>query len=234
MKSGEPRLTVKQKRICTIAGIAGLLAFAAWIGWAIGRPMLRFVSEPELFRKWVDSHGIWGRAAFIGMMIFQVVFAVIPGEPLEIGAGYAFGAIEGTLLCVIGLTLGGIIVFVLVRTLGIRVVEVFFSVEKIRSLKFLQNSKKLNTLTFILFFLPGTPKDLLSYFVGLTDMKISVWIFITSVARLPSVITSTLGGSALGSKRYAVALVVFAITLAVSGAGLLIYRTVTKHHEKNK
>ncbi len=217
-----------------MAGLLVLLAFSAWVGFAIGRPMVRFVSEPELFRNWVDSHGIWGRIAFVGMVIFQVVFAVIPGEPLEIGAGYAFGAWEGTLLCLVGLTVGGLIVFALVRTLGIRVVEVFFSIEKIRSLKFLQNSRRLNTVTFILFFLPGTPKDLLSYFVGLTDIKLSVWMFITSIARLPSVVTSTLGGNALGDERYIVALVVFAITLIISGGGLLIYRMISRHHEKNK
>ena len=234
MKNSEPRLSIRQKRICTVAGLFVLLVFTAWIGWFIGRPMVRFVSEPELFRNWVDSHGIWGRIAFVGMVIFQVVFAVIPGEPLEIGAGYAFGAIEGTFLCIVGLTVGGLIVFALVRTLGIRVVEVFFSIEKIRSLKFLQNSRRLNTVTFIVFFLPGTPKDLLSYFVGLTDIKVSVWIFITSVARLPSVVTSTLGGNALGDERYVSAMVVFAATLVVSGIGMLAYRVIARHHDKNK
>lgn len=234
MKNSEPRLSIRQKRICTVAGLFVLLVFTAWIGWFIGRPMVRFVSEPELFRNWVDSHGIWGRIAFVGMVIFQVVFAVIPGEPLEIGAGYAFGAIEGTFLCIVGLTVGGLIVFALVRTLGIRVVEVFFSIEKIRSLKFLQNSRRLNTVTFIVFFLPGTPKDLLSYFVGLTDIKLSVWIFITSVARLPSVVTSTLGGNALGDERYVSAIVVFAATLVVSSIGMFVYKVIARHHDKNK
>ena len=232
MKNGEHHLTLRQKRICTVFGLAVFLVFTAVIGWYIGRPMVRFVSEPEQFRVWVDSHGIWGRVAFVGMVIFQVVFAVIPGEPLEIGAGYAFGAAEGTFLCLLGLTVGGMIVFGLVRTLGIRLVEIFFSIEKIRSLKFLQNSRRLNILTFIVFFLPGTPKDLLAYFVGLTDMKLSVWFFIASVARLPSVITSTLGGNALGNERYGIAVLVFTITLAVSGIGALIYKCISKGHTK--
>lgn len=64
--------------------------------------MLKFVSEPEKFRAWVDGHGIYGRLAFIGMMVLQVFIAIIPGEPLEIGAGYAFGMWEGTLLCMAG------------------------------------------------------------------------------------------------------------------------------------
>lgn len=197
--------------------------------------MIRFVSEPEAFREWVDSHGWFGRLAFLGMMIFQVVIAIIPGEPLELGAGYAFGAVEGTLLCIAGTTLGGIIVFLLVKTLGIRLVEGFFPIEKIRSLRFLNDPKKRNILTFIVFFIPGTPKDLLCYFVGLTDMKLPTWILISAVARIPSIITSTVSGSALGSQRYLVAVVVFTVTLAVSAIGLLIYQKIIlprEHSEK--
>lgn len=120
----------RQKKIWGIAAIIGLVAFMGLLCWLVGRPMLRFVSEPEMFRQWVDGHGIWGRIAFIGMMIFQIIVAVIPGEPLEIGAGYAFGAVEGTILCLIGAVLGGAIVVILVRRYGVKLVEVFFSREK--------------------------------------------------------------------------------------------------------
>lgn len=232
MKRSEPRLTLKQKRIFTLIITAAALIFTGLVGWFVGRPMLTFVSEPEKFRAWVDERGLWGRIAFVLMTIFQVVIAVIPGEPLEIGAGYAFGAVEGTVLCMIGLTIGGIIVFLLVRTVGIRMLELFFPIERIRSLKFLQNSRRVHFLTFLIFFLPGTPKDLVAYFVGLTEIKLSSWIFIASVARLPSVITSTLGGNALGRESYKAAAIVFAITLAVSGIGWMIYHFISKTHNE--
>lgn len=233
MQEKEKRLTLRQKRIISVILTVLFLLFMGAVCWFIGRPMIRFVSEPEQFRDWVDSKGVWGRLIFIGMVVFQTVIAIIPGEPLEIGAGYAFGAFEGTLLCVAGFTLGSLIIFALVRTLGIRFVEVFFPIERIRSLKFLQNSKRLNIITFIVFFIPGTPKDLIAYFVGLTDIKLSVWMFIASVARLPSIVTSTIGGNALGGEKYITAAIVFAAALVVSGIGLLVYRAISKHHEKN-
>ena len=99
----------------------------------IGPPMLRFFDDPQAFRAWVDSHGIWGRVAFVGMVALQVVIALIPGEPLEIGAGYAFGAVEGTLLCLAGTTLGSLLVFGFVRKLGMKAVEPFFSREEIEN-----------------------------------------------------------------------------------------------------
>lgn len=186
--------------------------------------MINFVSEPENFRVWVDSHGFLGKLAFIGMVFFQVVIALVPGEPLEIGAGYAFGAVEGTILSVIGTVLGSITVFLLVRRFGVKLCEVFFSREKILSLRILKNKKRRDILAFLLFFLPGTPKDLVTYFLGLTDVKFSYVLFLSSIARLPSIITSTLGGNALGVQKYATALIVFGITLLVSGIGVLIYR----------
>lgn len=235
IQNDEKRLSPKQKKILSVCAIILLLAFAAAVTWFIGRPMVSLVSEPEQFREWVKSNGLWSWLIFIGMMIFQVIIALVPGEPLEIGAGYAFGAVEGTVLCVVGVTLGSLIVFGLVRKFGIRLIEVFFDFEKIKKLKFLQNEKRLSLITFIVFFLPGTPKDLLTYFVGLTNISISKFILIISAARLPSIITSTVGGSALGVKEYEFAVIVFAATIVLSLLGLLIYNKICgRKAKKNK
>ena len=228
LKIKREELTEKQRKIIAALVFILFILFCGVVTWFIGRPMIEFVSEPEKFRDWVDSKGIFGEITFVAMMVFQVVIALVPGEPLEIGAGYAFGAVEGTLLCVLGITLGSALVFIMVKRFGIRLVEVFFSREKIMSLKFLQNEKKRALLTFTVFFLPGTPKDLLTYFVGLTDTKLSHFLLLASVARLPSVITSTVGGSALGVESYALAIVVFSATLVFSGMGVLIYRFIQK------
>ena len=224
-------LSEKQKKIIASAVFILFLIFCGVVGWFIGRPMIEFVSSPEAFRIWVKSHGIWGEIAFIGMTVFQVVIALVPGEPLEIGAGYAFGAIKGTILCVIGIALGSFIVFTLVKRFGIRLVEVFFSLEKIRSLKILQKSKKRDLLMFLVFFLPGTPKDLITYFAGLTDVKISNFVLLVTFARLPSIITSTIGGSALGVEKYKTAIIVFASTVLISGIGWVVYNFIIKEQK---
>lgn len=231
-QSEERHLTVKQKKIISVLVLVLFLGFSALVAYFIGKPMISLVSEPEKFRAWVESRGNWGRLIFIGMMVFQVLIALVPGEPLEIGAGYAFGAAEGTILCVIGVTVGSIMVFGLVRRFGMRLVEVFFDTGKIKKLKFLQNEKRLDLITFLVFFLPGTPKDLLTYFVGVTDIKLSKFILIVSVARLPSIITSTVGGSALGIGKYELAVIVFGVTIAASLLGLFIYNRICKHRAK--
>ena len=228
MKRNELTAT-QQKRLGLIAiGIAVVVSIL--LIWLVGIPLVRFASQPERFRSWVDSHGFGGRLAYMGMVILQVVVAVIPGEPFEIAAGYAFGSVEGTFLCMLAATLGSVCVFLLVRRFGPRLAEVFFSREKLRSIRFLQATPRRDLLFLIIFMLPGTPKDLLCYFAGLTDMKWSSWLLIATVGRLPSIVTSTVGGGALGEQNYAAAAIAFGVALAAAGVGYLIYRIVCRRN----
>ena len=227
------QLTEAHKKKIYLFAIIVALVFIAAVGYLVGKPMIEFVREPERFRAWVDSSGFVSRVIFVGMVIFQLIIALIPGEPLEMGAGYAFGAVEGTILCIIGCVIGSALVFLFVRRFGVKLVEVFFPREKIRSLRFLQDSRRLNLLTFIVFFIPGTPKDLLSYFIGLTDMKLGTWLLITAVARIPSIVTSTVTGDALGLKDYQFALIAFGVTLALSLVGILVYRRLSARRHPN-
>ena len=228
------RLTEREKRWIVGLGLGLFLVLFGLVAWYAGRPLVAFASEPERFQQWVDSQGLLAPVLFMGMVILQVVVAVIPGEPLEIAAGYAFGALEGTVLCVLGTLIGGVLVFLLVRRFGAQAVEVFFDLEKFRSLRFFQDRRRLTFWVFLVFFLPGTPKDVLCYFVGLTDMRLRTWILVSAVARIPSIITSTVGGSALGMGEYAFAAIAFLAALAISGLGLLAYRAICRFHERRE
>lgn len=222
--------TAKQKKLIGWAAIAIFLLLSAVVGWFVGRPLVRFASQPEQFRQWVDGHGLMGCAAYVGMVFLQVVVAVIPGEPLEISGGYAFGAVRGSLLCLLGAFLGSVAVFALVRRFGRELVDIFFPREKLEKLKFLQSSPKRDALFWLVFMVPGTPKDLLCYFAGLTDLPWGIWLLIATVGRLPSIVTSTVGGSALGEQNYRAAVIAFALALAVAGVGYVIYRAVCRRH----
>lgn len=209
-----------------LRGLILLLAgvFCVFLTVWIGVPMVKFASNPQKFRLWVETRGAGGKLAYLGMVFFQVVVALLPGEPFEIAGGYAFGALEGTLLCLLGSTAGSMLVFFLVRKFGLRAAGFFFSAETLSSLRFLKTDPKRNFLYLLIFMIPGTPKDLLCYFAGMTDLPVPVWLLICSLGRLPSIVTSTVGGDALGSKRYALAAAVFFITLLISAAGLFFYQ----------
>lgn len=223
------QLSKKQLGFAVIAAATIVLAL---IIWRVGVPLVRFASEPEKFRLWVESSGVWSRFAYAGMMIFQIIIAFLPGEPFEIAAGYAFGAVEGTILCLAASTLGSMLVFLLVRRYGMRLVELFFSADKLKSIRFLKTTPRRGFIFFIIFMIPGTPKDLLCYFAGLTDMKLLTWLAICSLGRLPAIITSTVGGDALGTSDYRFAIIVFAVTLGISLVGIAVYKLICKMHDK--
>lgn len=227
-------LTITQQKRLGIAALIIAIAVMGLLVWLVGVPLVRFASQPEHFRTWVNSHGFGGRLAYMGMVILQVVVALIPGEPFEIAAGYAFGAVEGTLLCLAASALGSVCVFLLVRRFGHRLAEVFFSKEKLRSIRFLQTTRRRDLLFLIIFMLPGTPKDLLCYFAGLTTIRFPVWLLICSLGRLPSIVTSTIGGDALGTKNYWGAVLVFLVTLTISAAGLLFYDRLCARKQREK
>lgn len=223
----------KQKKLLSGGAIAVFLLLGAALAWFVGRPLIRFAREPEVFRAWVADHGLLGMAAYTGMVFLQVLVAIIPGEPLEIAGGYAFGAVWGTVLCLLGAFLGSAAVFAVVRKWGVPLVEVFFSQDKLDKLTFLKTSPKRMALLWLVFTVPGTPKDLLCYFAGLTDLRWSSWLLIASVGRLPSIITSTVGGNALGLQNYQFAAITFAATTVIAGIGLVIYRQVCRRHKRS-
>ena len=225
-------LTKKQQKIIAVTAMIVVVLLVGILMWVVGRPLLQFVTEPEKFRAWVDENGIKGQLLYVGCVILQVLIAFVPGEPLELAGGYAFGTVEGSLLCLGASVAGSILVFGLVRRYGIRLVEVFYPTEKLRNLRFLRKSPKRDILYAIIFTIPGTPKDLLCYFAGLTDMKFSTFLLIASLGRIPSLITSTLSGGALGAESYVPAVIVLVVTLVISGVGLLIYRHICKKQNR--
>ena len=228
MKETKQSAVTRQSRVRGILIVAALVILTALLMVFVGRPLVGAVRDPASFRAWVDEKGVVGELVYVGMVLVQVVVAVIPGEPFEIAAGYAFGAVEGTVLCLLASVAGSMAVFFLVRRFGMRLVRLFFSEEQIEKVRFLKTTPNRNLVYFLIFFCPGTPKDLLCYVAGLTDMSPLTWLLISSVGRVPAIITSTLGGSALGEKNYGFAVIVFGVTLAISGAGVLAYRLICR------
>lgn len=227
-------LSQKQQKYIGAASMAVFVIMLLLTCLLIGGPMLRFASDPDKFRQWVDGHGVWGMFAYMGMVIIQIFAAFIPGEPLEIAGGYAFGALAGTLLCLLAASAGSILVICLVRRYGVRLASVFFPRKKLRSLRFLRASKRRTVLFMFIFMLPGTPKDLLCYYAGLTDIKLPALFIICSLGRLPSIISSTVGGDALGTESYLFAVIIFAATFLLSAFGLYIYNLICIRHDKKR
>ena len=219
----------KRLALLSLTVVAVLALLATWFVWS----WLASFSQDD-FREYIRSFGPLGWLVLLGLQILQVFVALIPGELLETAAGYAFGPLGGTVICYVGVAIASALIFLLARRFGVRMVELFISREKIQELRFINTEKKRNLLIFLLFFIPGTPKDLLTYFVCLTDMKLGTFLTITLIARLPSVISSTFGGHLLGEEQYIGAVLLYGITAVVSLVGLGIYHTIVRRRRKKQ
>ena len=224
----------RRKKILAILGVILFVALMAVLSVVFSREIKSFFKDPESLRAWVAEKGFLARLAFVGIVILQVVVAFIPGEPVEIAAGVLFGVWEGTLLCLIGATVGSCMVFLFVKKWGVKVVELFFSPEEHGKLKFLHQEKRLKPVLFLLLCIPGTPKDLISYFAGLTSLRFFSFLWITFVARIPSVITSTWGGSAFVTKNWFLVAGIFAGTAAISLLGMWLYGRIVARRDRKK
>ena len=180
------------------------------------------------FREYVRSFGMLAPLVMLGLQILQVFIALIPGEIVETAAGYVLGPWLGTAICYLGICIASVLIFTLTRRYGVRLVEVFISREKINDLRFLNTRQKRNNLIFLLFFIPGTPKDLLTYFVGLTDIRLRTFLLLSMAARIPSMVSSTFGGHLLWEERYIGAVVLYGITGILSLIGMVGYNRYSK------
>lgn len=216
------------KKIVKIFSIIILLIFII-LSIYLSIPLIKHLKEPLKFKDWINSFGIYSTLVYILIVIISIIITIIPGEPLELVSGYAFGLFKGTIFCILAESIGSIIVVLLVRKYGIKFIELFFDKDKIDSIKFLQESKKKTIIFSILFIIPGTPKDLLCYYAGLSTFDLTTALLITTIGRLPSIITSILIGSSLSNQDYKLSIVIFIITALISLAGILIY-----NNHKNK
>lgn len=227
--STETKESIRRRRIVSICSLLLFLAVFGAVAYFVGYPLLQqYQQDPDAFRAYIESQGVWGYLIMVGIISLQVVVAIIPGEPLEIAAGAIFGWLGGTLVCMVSFALSGALIFLAVRKWGIKLVEAFFSAEKINRFSFMRNGKKLNLLVFIMFLIPGTPKDILNYLAGLTPMKLSSFVLLTTLARIPSILSSTITGQLALDGNLTAAIVTYGITALVSIGCIIWYRKVSR------
>ena len=166
-----------------------------------------------------------------GLQFAQIFLFIIPGEPIEILAGVCYGSIWGTVFIMVSAAIISAFIYVLVHKLGRKFIYDFVSkekIEKIENNKVFQNPKTIRFLIFILFFIPGTPKDLLTYIAALLPIKPMEFIIISTIARFPSVISSTWAGASLLEGNWKASLLIYGVTFLIVAIVVIIMRRFDK------
>ncbi len=217
------------KKLCIIYAAFTILLLISFLAlyFTLGKRLNEFVSNKEIFSAWLMQYDKLGALIFILIRAFQTVIKIIPAEPLEIAAGYVWGTWGGLLYCSIGTFLGSLVIVVLSKTIGAAFINTFVNKEQFESLKKANETKKKDLFLWIFYLIPGTPKDIFTYIVSSTDINLFRFFAITSVARIPSIITSTICGSQLRADNFKTAVIVFILTAVVSTVSAFLYKKFT-------
>lgn len=143
----------------------------------------------------------------------------------------SYGPIGGLFVIFLGAFISSVIIFFSVRKFGKGFIYSFVSEEKIEKLeksKLFSNPKKIDSILFILFFIPGTPKDLFVYLAGLLPIKPTKFLLISTFARFPSIISSTIAGSNLVEGNWTMIFVTYAITFGLAGIVMYLFNKKEK------
>lgn len=188
-------------------------------------PLVKGYNNLSEIESFVQKFGALSVFALLFIQIAQIVVALIPGEVVEFASGALFGPVWGTIICMFGIFAGQWLIFTLVKKWGHPVIN--------KKFRFLQDEKKIKLITFILYFLPGTPKDLLTYFMPVTGIDLKAILSITVFARVPSVISSTIAGSLYAEGDIKLTLIVYTVVAIASGLGYLLYRLIFDRRHKD-
>ena len=249
-KGAAPRLTwlkhiksffkITKPTLAQATAIIGMLLLIAVciISYAtLGKELVAILSDADSFRSWLGGFGGFGELIFVLIRAAQTVVKFIPAEPLEIASGYAWGAVGGMLLCLIGNLIGTLIIFALVRRFGERIVGIFFPVKRLKRLgnfEQLYDSKRVYPILFLLYLIPGSPKDGFTYIAGLLPIKLLPFLLVTFIARIPSVLSSTLCGGAIAEGEYLAAIIIFVATAILAIIGGVLYKKMSKPKSSKK
>lgn len=198
--------------------LAGMIA----LGFVLRNSLWSFVSSPESVRAWVSQWGAAAPVVFLGLQVVQVVVFVIPGETFQIAGGYLFGFWWGLALTLTGITIGSAINFWAARILGKPLVERLFAREQIDRLGALTNGSRAQVGFFLLFVIPGIPKDILCYAAGLSQLRFGFFLVVSVLGRMPGIVGSTLMGSSAAAQRWTLSVILFAASFVLFAAGYLL------------
>ncbi len=174
------------------------------------------------FRAFVEDLGFGGWLITLGIQILQILVAFIPGEPVELMLGFVWGPYLGTFTCLFGIFLGSLVIYLFVKRLGMPFLRRAVGERDLKKYKFLEDKSRVELTLFILFFIPGTPKDVITYIAPLASVSPMKYFLITTFARIPSVVTSTVLGGSIAEGDYLVAFIVFVLTAVISVLGIFL------------
>lgn len=215
---------IKQSDLIKLVGLVVFIVLIMAIVVAIW-PTLSIVFEPggvETLIELITSQGPLGVLILLGMQLLQIIVAFIPGEVVQIAAGMMYGPLWGSVVILVGCVLSSMVVYELVHKLGAPFVRSMVGEKQLLKFRQFELSGKFGVTVFILFLIPGFPKDVLIYIVPLSDMNLRTFLLLSTIGRTPGVIISTYAAAGLADGNIVTSVIIFVVAALIAIIVLLL------------
>jgi len=226
------KLRISEKAATIIKVIAFVIVFGTLLGLFIYYfdffYSLVDASNRQALRSEMVNMGIWGYGLAFLIQFTQVVISFLPGEVVELFLGMAYGPFIGLLIALFGVIAGTTVAYYLAKWVGIPFVRLFIKKNYFAKYAFFQDEKKIALGVFVVYLIVGLPVDTATYLVPTLKIKFWKFLFLSTVARIPKIISSTIVGHYLVEDNLIVSLIVFFGTALISVIAVILFHFINK------
>lgn len=176
--------------------------------------------DPYKLKKIIMSYGKYSVLAFVILQILQVIAFFIPGEIVQISGGYIYGTLWGSVLSLLGITTGSIIVYSISNFYGKPLINKIISKKDLRFFQRILNVGSINLIVFLLYLIPGIPKDALAYVCGISSISFVNFILYSTLGRLPGIFISAYFGAKIGSGNHSILIIIGILSILLFVIGI--------------
>lgn len=223
----------KKKNFLLISLLIIFLVIVIYVCYKL-LPLIISLKEEEnqqRFKNYIERLGWKGWLTVLAIQVLQIFIAFIPGEIVELLSGILYGALGGLIICLLGIIIGSILIYYTMKLFANKHIVKYK--EKLKNYSFLNNPKKINIYLFLLFLIPGLPKDIFIYLAPFLPIKFITFLIVSTIARIPSILSSTIVGGALIEGNYLTSIIIFSIFLILGIIGILFNDKIISLFSKN-
>lgn len=191
-----------------------LLIFFVFIGYEYFYEYRYLIKNPSKLKEIIMSYGEYGVLVFFFMQFFQVIVFFIPGEVVQIAGGYIYGTVYGSIISLLGICAGGMASYFISRKYGKPFVYKIISKKQVKHFHKILKLGSVNYIVFLLYLIPGIPKDALAYICGISNINFKNFALYSTLGRIPGIVISAYFGSRIYTKNTTM-LIIIGVTMTV-------------------
>ena len=197
-----------------------IFIFLIWAAYEYYHKYFLIFKDPVKLKKIIMSYGKYSVLAFFILQIIQVVAFFIPGEIVQIAGGYIYGTLWGSILSLLGISTGSIIVYSISNFYGKPLIKKIISDKDLKFFERILNIGSINFIVFLLYLIPGIPKDVLGYICGISSITFNKFILYSTLGRIPGIFISAYFGAKIGSGNHITLIVIGGLSILLFIIGI--------------